>query len=167
MEQISKKYILLVKNTKKWTCDCHFLDQIFSLKQVKHTQPWNFTYSNYSFYQISLEQTILNFWTKFAQERYGQKQKLILIIEFLLFKLVLVRNFSLNWQFRFFWPDLPKKHFSGLKQKKWTPHIFFIILHIQISQVQSFSSNWQFWFFGPNLPKKVFPVKNWKSEHHH
>ena len=90
-----------------------------------------------------------------------------IIIEFRIFKLVLVPNFSLNWQFWFFWPDLPKKGFSGLKQKKWTPHIFYIILHIQISLVQNFSSNWQFWFFGPNLPKKVFPVKNRKSEHHH
>ena len=66
-----------------------------------------------------------------------------------------------------FLPGLTKKGFSGLKQKKWTPHIFYIILHIQISLVRNFSSNWQFWFFGPNLPKKVFPVKNRKSEHHH
>ena len=80
---------------------------------------------------------------------------------------LLVPNFCFNWQFWFFWPDLSKKGFSGLKQKKWTPHIFYIILHIQISLVQNFSSNWQFWFFGPNLPKKVFPVKNRKSEHHH
>ena len=62
---------------------------------------------------------------------------------------------------------MPKKGFSGLKQKNWTPHILYIILHIQISLVWNFSSNWQFWFFGPNLPKKVFPVKNRKSEHHH
>ena len=27
---------------------------------------------------------------------------------------------------------MSKKDFSGLKQKKWTPHIFYIILHIQI-----------------------------------
>ena len=90
-----------------------------------------------------------------------------IIIKFCIFKLVLVPNFSLNWQFWFFWPDLPKKGFSGLKQKKWTPHIFYIILHIQISLVQNFSSNWQLWFFGSSLPKKVFPVENRKSEHHH
>ena len=80
---------------------------------------------------------------------------------------LLVPNFCFNWQFWFFWPDLPKKGFSGLKQKKWTPHIFYIILHIQISLVRNFSSNWQFWFFGPNLHKNIFLVKNWKSEHHH
>ena len=80
---------------------------------------------------------------------------------------LLVPNFCFNWQFWFFWPDLSKKGFSGLKQKKWTPHIFYIILHIQISLVRNFSSNWQFWFFGPNLPKKVFPVENRKSKHPH
>ena len=108
--------------------------------------------------KFHFEQTILNFWTKFAQERYlwSKTEKVNIIIEFRLFKLVLVPNFSLNWQFWFFWPDLPKKGFSGLKQKKWTPHIFYIILHIQISLVQNFSSNWQYLFFGSNLHKKVF-----------
>ena len=80
---------------------------------------------------------------------------------------LLVPNFCFNWQFWFFWPDLSKKVFSGLKQKKWTPHIFYIILHIQISLVWNFSLNWQFWFLGLKLSKKVFLVKNWKSEHHH
>ena len=69
--------------------------------------------------------------------------------------------------FHIFWPDLPKKVFPGLKKKKWAPHIFHIILHIQISLVRNFSSNWQFLFSRPNWPKNVFPVKNWKSEHHH
>ena len=94
-------------------------------------------------------------------------EKWNIIIEFRLFKLVLVPNFSLNWQFWFFWPDLPKKGFSGLKQKKWTPHIFYIILHIQIILVRNFSSNWQFWFFGPNSSEKAFPVESRKSEYHH
>ena len=119
--------------------------------------------------KFHFEQTILNFWTKFAQERYlwSKTEKVNIIIEFRLFKLVLVPNFSLNWQFWFFWPDLPKKGFSGLKQKKWTPHIFYIILHIQISLVWNFSANWQFLLFGSNLHKKLFPVKNGKSYHHH
>ena len=84
-----------------------------------------------------------------------------IIIEFRIFKLVLVPNFSLDWHLWLFWLDLPKKGFSGLKQKKWTSHIFYIILHIQIGLVWNFNSNWQFWVFEPNLPKKVFPVKNW------
>ena len=80
---------------------------------------------------------------------------------------LLVPNLCFNWQFWFFWPDLSKNCFSGLKQKKWTPHIFYIILHIQISLVRNFSPNWQFWFFGPNWPKKVFPVENRQKEIHH
>ena len=84
-----------------------------------------------------------------------------------LIQISLGTKFQLRLTILIFWPDLPKKGFSGLKQKKWTPHIFYIILHIQISLVRNFSSNWQFWFFGPNLPKKVFPGKNWKSEPRH
>ena len=66
-----------------------------------------------------------------------------------------------------FWPGLSKNGFSGLKQKNWTPHIFYIILLIQISLAQNFSSKRQFLFFGSNLPKKLFPVEKKKSEHHH
>ena len=114
-------------------------------------------------YQISLSTN------KFAKERYlwSKTEKVNIIIEFRIFKLVLLPNFRLNWQFWIFWPYLSKKGVSGLKLKKWTPHIFYIILHIQISIVRNFSSNWQLWFHGSNFPKKVFPVKNWKSEHHH
>ena len=75
----------------------------------------------------------------------------------------LVPNFCFNSQFWSFWPDLLKKDFFGLKQKKQTPHIFYIILHIQISLMRNFNSNWQFWYFGLNSPKNVFSV----SEHHH
>ena len=119
--------------------------------------------------KFHFEQIILNFWTKFTQERYlcSKTEKVNIIIEFRIFKLVLVPNFNWIWRFWFFWPDLPKKGFPNLKQKKWTSHIFYIILHIQISLVWNFSSNLQFRFFGPDLPRKVFPVKNWKRERHH
>ena len=67
---------------------------------------------------------------------------------------LLIPNFCFNWQFWFFfWPDLSKSAVFGITQKKWTPHIFYINLHIQISQVWNLSSNWQFRFFGQNLPK--------------
>ena len=131
---------------------------VFSLKQVKQTPSLNFAYSITLCIRFHSEQTILNFWSKFAQERYGQSKKMNIIIEFGVFK-------SLGTKFS--WPDLSKKVFPSLKQRKWTPHFFYIILHIQISLVRNFSSNWQFSFFRPNLPKKVFPVENRKSEHHH
>ena len=66
-----------------------------------------------------------------------------------------------------FWSDLSEMDFPGIKQTKWTPHIFHTILHIQISLLRNISSNWQFSFYGPNLPRKVFQVENRKSEHHH
>ena len=84
---------------------------------------------------------------------WSKTEKLNIIIEFRLFKLVLVPNFSLNWQFWFFWPDLPKKGFSGLKQKKWTPHIFYIILHIQISLVRNWIKFAQKGISGQKLKK--------------
>ena len=70
-----------------------------------------------------------------------------IVIEFRIFKLVLVPNFSLNWQFRFFWPDFPKRGFSGPKQKKWALHIFYIILPIQISLVEYLARTDNFFFF--------------------
>ena len=113
---------------------------------------------------VSLWTNNFEFWTKFAQERYlwSKAEKVNIIIEFCIFKLVLVPNFSLNWQFWFFWPDLPKKGFSGLKQKKWTPHIFYINLHIQISLVRNFSPNWQFDFLEQICPQRYFQSKTEK-----
>ena len=142
---------------------------IFSLKKRKKTPPLNLTVRNSLCIKFHFEQTILNFWTKLTQERYlcSKTEKVNIIIESGIFKLVLIPNLSLNWQFWFFWPDLRKKGFSGLKEKKWTPLIFYIVLNIQISLVRNFSSNWQFWFFGSNLPKKVNPLQNRKSEYHH
>ena len=81
---------------------------------------WNFS-SNWQF-----------FFHQIYPERYFQlkTEKVNIIIEFRMFKLVLVPNIRLNWQFWFFWPNLPKKGLSGLK-------------HTQISLVQNFGSNWQ------------------------
>ena len=72
---------------------------------------------------------------------YSETEKVNIVTAFGLFKLVLVPDFCFNWQLCFFWPGLSKKSFSDLKQKKWTPHTFYIILHIQISLVRNFRSN--------------------------
>ena len=40
-------------------------------------------------------------------------------IEFCLFELVFVSNFTLNKQFSIFGPNLPKKDIYGQKQKNW------------------------------------------------
>ena len=115
-----------------------------------------------SFNQISLWINNFEFLDQICPRKIfivkNKNKKVNIIIEFCIFKLVLVPTFSLNWQFWLFRPDLPIKGFSVLNQKKWTPHIFYVILHIKISLVRNFSSNWQFWFFESNLHKKVFPV---------
>ena len=53
-------------------------------------------------------------------------------IEFCTSKLVLVPNFSLNWNFCVFGPKLPKMGIPGLKQKNWTvPLNFGLFFHIK------------------------------------
>ena len=82
--------------------------------------------------KFHFEQTILNFWTKLAQEGYlcSITQKVNIIIEFCLLKLVLMPNFSSNWQFWFFGPNLRKIEFP-VKDRKSEHH--HGILHIWIS----------------------------------
>ena len=94
------------------------------------------------------QETILIFGTNFKKNVYFQskRQKYWILLKTLL-------NSSY----------LPRKGFSGLKQKKWAPHNFYIILHIKISLEQNFSSNWQSLFFGSNLLTKVLPVKNYEK----
>ena len=94
-----------------------------------------------------------------------------IIIEFRLFKLALVPNFSLNWQFWFFWPDLSKKDFSSLKQKKWTSHIFYIILHnstshifyiLKLVQCENSAQTDNFYFLDQICTKRYFQSKTEK-----
>ena len=56
------------------------------------------TTAEYCIFELVFEQTILNFWNKIAQERYSwsKTEKVNIIIELQLFKLVLVPKFSLN-----------------------------------------------------------------------
>ena len=83
--------------------------------------------------QISLrtkfhfKQTVLSCGTKFAQKEcfWSETEKMNMTIEFCMFKLVSVPNFSLNWQFWFFGPNLPKKSISDLRQNNRT----FVWLH--------------------------------------
>ena len=84
------------------TDNCNFLDQIFPKGYFQSkTDKIDTTILHI---RISLcikfhfEQKSLNFWTKFVQERYlwSKTEKVNITIEFRLFKLVLVPNFSLN-----------------------------------------------------------------------
>ena len=82
--------------------------------------------------KFDFEQTSLNFWTKLAQEGYlcSITQKVNIIIEFCLLKLVLMPSFSSNWQIWFFGPNLHKIE-SPVKDRKSEHH--HGILHIWIS----------------------------------
>ena len=69
--------------------------------------------------KFQLKLTILIFWTKFAHKKcfWSKREKVNSPIEFCIFELVLVRNFSLKWQFVL---NLPKKGVSGPKEKNRT-----------------------------------------------
>ena len=75
-------------------------------------------------FQISRHQTSASR-IKFVPKWYFQSktENVNSTTQFCIFKLVLVPNFSLNWQFWFSGPNLPKKGISSLHQKKWTPPI--------------------------------------------
>ena len=74
-------------------------------------------------------------------------------IEYCIFELVEVSNFSLNWQFWFFWPHLFKKGIYGLKQKsehrRW-------ILYIRISLDTEFQLKLMILIFGSKLAQKGY-----------
>ena len=71
--------------------------------------------------KFQLKLTISIFWTNFAQKGCFQSktENVNTTIAFCVFELVYVPNFSLNWQFWFFGPSLPKKGISSSKWKKW------------------------------------------------
>ena len=73
--------------------------------------------------EFQSKRKILIFWIKFTQKGYFRSKitNVNTTIKFCIFKLILVPNFSLNWQFWFFGPNLLKKSISSTKQKKWTP----------------------------------------------
>ena len=70
--------------------------------------------------KFQLQQTILNFWNKFAIKRSIAKKikRVNITTELFIFELDYVSNFSWNWQFSFFGLNLPEKGVSSLKQMK-------------------------------------------------
>ena len=96
--------------------------------------------------------TIFIFWTKFAQKGYlwSKTEKITIIIEVSIFELVQVPNFSLNWQFSFFGPNLSKKVFQYKSAKIEHHHR---LLRIQINLVTKFLLKLTSLIFGPNLLK--------------
>ena len=97
----------------------------------------------------------MRFLTKFAKKgSYFQSKtnKIDTTIEFCIFELVFVSNFTLNNQFWIFGPNSPKKDIYGQKQKTWTS----LFPLIQISLGTKFQLKLTILIFWPDLPKKGF-----------
>ena len=104
-------------------------------------------------YKFTLNVSVLG-WPKKDTSKIFYKN---ITIEFCIFDLVMVPNFSLNYQLWIFGQNLPKKSISGRKRKKMN------ITTELYSLGKSFSLNWQFWFFGPDLPEKDISGLNQKN----
>ena len=93
--------------------------------------------------------------TKFAQKIISptKNEKVNITTEFCVFELVKLPNLSLNWQFRFFGPNLPKKEYLIKIGKKWTAYEFCIF---KISRYQTSASRIKFapkWYFQSKTEK--------------
>ena len=95
-----------------WT---KFIQRVSGQNWKKMNDLWSL-YISISRYQTSASRI------KFAPKGYFQskREKVNSTTKFCIFKLVLVTNFGLNWQFWFSGPNFPKKGISSLNQKKWT-----------------------------------------------
>ena len=113
------------QKTPKWSII--FWTKLADWKQKKWTSPLNFANSNSLETKFNFKQAILNFETKFAKKgRFWSKtEKVNIATEFCIFKLVYALNFSLNWQLRFYGPNLPRNGTSGQKRKKVNTTIDF------------------------------------------
>ena len=78
----------------------------------------------------------------------SETEKVIITIEFYMFKIVLVPSFSLNWQFWILDQINPKRVFLIYKRKQWKS-----------------PSNSTIWIFESNFKKKILSAQNRKSEH--
>ena len=87
------------------------------------------------------------------------------IIEFCVFELVFVSNFTVDKQLWIFGQNLPTKGFSGLKQKKWKLPLNSGYSNYSRNQISAQTDSFD--ILDQIYPKKVFPVKKRKSEHHH
>ena len=80
----------------------------------------NSAYSNQSRYQSSAETDNFDQLDQICPKRVIliNSRKLSTTIEFFILELVQVPNFKINWQFRFFRPNLPKNGICGRNRKK-------------------------------------------------
>ena len=126
------------ENLKFWDQIC--LKRVFPVKNGKsHHHHWFLHKQIRLGAEFQLKLTIFIFWAKFTQKRS-------INIEFCMFELVKVLNFSWNWRFWFFGPNLPKKGFPS-KTEKVNTTIEFYIFEVIYSHDHMF---WEFFMFLPN-----------------
>ena len=107
--------------------------EYFRCKKEKNENHHRILHIRNSLYsKLQLQQTIFIFWNNFARKGHFplKRAKLNITTEFYIFKLVWVPNFSSNWKFSFFEPNLPQR-VSQVENGKSEHHHW--ILHIRIS----------------------------------
>ena len=108
---------------------------------------------------FSLNWQLRIFWIKFAHKgSYFQSKtdKIDTTIEFCIFELVIVSNFTLKKQLGVFGQNLSKKDIC-LKTEKVNVIIEFCIFKLVLEP--NFTMNWQLWFFDQICAKRVFLSK--------
>ena len=103
---------------------CH--KRVFLIKNRKNEHHYSILHARINVgTKFQHKVTILMFWTKFAQnsDLHSNIKKENNVIEFCIFELVQVPNFSIKWQFRCFGPNLPKSSISTQKQKNKIPSV--------------------------------------------
>ena len=90
--------------------------------------------------------------------------KVNITTEFCISELVQLPKLTLNWQFWFFEPNLPKKKVvSQQKQKKVNITIEFCIF--ELVSLPNSSLNWKFWFF-PTKLAQIGYFQSWTEKSH-
>ena len=115
--------------------------------------------------KFHFKQSILNFGIKFAQKVYFRlkTKKVSINIEFSIFELVKVPDFSLNWESLFFGSNCSKKVFPVENRKGGWGN--FVYCYYSLFQISALTEN--FVFMDKKCPKRVFPLENRKSGHHY
>ena len=110
--------------------------------------------------EFQVEITIFTFRTKFAQNGYfwNKAEKVSITIEFCIFKLIEISNFSLKQQFCIPGPNLPENGVSGLKQKNCAS--FLNSAYSNQSEYEISASNNNFIFWDQICPKTVSLLLN-------
>ena len=100
-----------------------FLEQISSILPVKNTKNEHPYWILHIQISLSTKSKSLDQICQKGSYFQSKTDKADTTIEFCIFELVFVSNFTLNKHLWIFGPNLPKKDIYSQKQKKWTPSL--------------------------------------------